>query len=53
MPISIPAVSDLWSGEVAIGGLNWTHLRVVLSNELIALSLPKVGYIYRKGLIKY
>lgn len=40
MPISTPAVSDLWSGEVAIGGLNWTHLKVVLSNELIALSSP-------------
>ncbi len=50
MPISSPTPLDFWSGQVAIENLHWTYARVVLNNNLIALSLPaSVTFIEKKS----
>ncbi|OHB59435.1 MAG: hypothetical protein A2173_04950 [Planctomycetes bacterium RBG_13_44_8b] len=40
MPIMPPPYEGLWDGQVEISNLNWSYLRVVLNNNLIAISLP-------------
>lgn len=38
MPILPPLLDGLWSGRAAIENLDWTRVRVVLNNNLIAIS---------------
>lgn len=52
MPISTPTPDglDFWSGEVAVEGFEWTRLRVVMNNNLIAISIPgSVTWIEKKS----
>jgi hypothetical protein len=40
MPIAPPPYEGLWGGMVEITDLGWSHLRIVLNNNPIAISMP-------------
>ncbi len=48
MPISPPPYEGPWSGQAVIGESDWTYVRIVLNNNLIALSQQGSDTLIRK-----
>ncbi|PKL47629.1 MAG: hypothetical protein CVV39_05525 [Planctomycetes bacterium HGW-Planctomycetes-1] len=49
MPITPPPYEGFWGGQVEVAELGWSHIRVVLNNNLIAISMPgSIAWIEKK-----